>query len=112
VAQNHLPLYKNMQPNQPSFGTGANLLGDTSALRQVMSQSGMDTSVLDQVSGNAPTARPNMAPTQALPTGGAPQPQVTPMTPTPTGLPAGNPEAQIIVRALGARLQGLTKMGQ
>ena len=97
----------------PSFGSGSQLLGDTSALEAAMAESGVPVSALNKVSGSAPTAQPNMAPAQ-LPQANAPQPKPASAgaPAAPTGLPAGNPEAQMIVRALGSRLGGLTKMGQ
>ena len=106
-----------MEPT-PNFGSGGALLGDTTALKQAMAEKGIPTSVLDQVGSNSPTAKPDMAPSQlvspvAPAAGGAgPVPQPAATAPNPTALPAGNPEAQVIVKALGARLAGLTKMGQ
>jgi len=98
-----------MNPQQP----------DLSALRQVMSQQGMNTGILDQnnpsqavPSQGMPTGQPTM------PVGGmqAPQggnmPSATTQAPTGTGLPVGDPEAQIILKSLSSRLTQLGKMGR
>ena len=102
-----------MDNSNLQFGSGGQLLGDLSALKAEMGNQGIDPSILNRVGGNAPTAQPNLAPAQ-LPQASAPQPKAAPApnAPKPTGLPAGNPEAQMIVRALGSRLTGITKMGQ
>ncbi len=95
----------------PQFGSGSNIIGDTSALRQVMQSQGVDPGILNQVSGAAPTAQPNMAKPPLPQGGGAPMPAQQ-ATPQGTGLPMGSPEAQTIVKALGSRLGSLSKMGQ
>ena len=102
----------------PNFGSGSNILGDLGPLKQLMAERGIDSSILNQVSGAAPTSKPNLAPSGNLPQGagipqpipgGAPQPMAS--QPAPQGLPAGNPEAQTIVKALSARLSSLSKTG-
>lgn len=45
----------------PQFGTGTNLLGNTDALKQAMSSRGVDSSILDQVSGSSATFNPQTA---------------------------------------------------
>lgn len=107
--------------------------GDLSALRQVMSQMGMDHGILDQVTPGAPTARPQTM--QTLPTqpgmtapgqgamgqsltGGSPDGMgQAPLTNVgqpqgQLGLPAGDPEAQIILKSLSKRLDTLGKLGR
>lgn len=101
-----------MQPNQQS------MQGDLSALKQVMQQQGMgQAGVLNQ---NNPAA--------SVPTQGQPTPQGSPMpqgaqqapqgisaqqtAPQGQGLPAGDPEAQTILKALSSRLQTLGKLGR
>lgn len=45
----------------PSFGSGSTLLGNTDALTQAMQSRGVDTSVLNQVSGSSATFNPQTA---------------------------------------------------
>ena len=94
-----------------NFGSGAALLGDTSALQQAMNSRGVDSSVLSQVSSASaipPTSTPaslgspnTTATSNAIPqsvggnTGGA--------------VPQG--EAQVILKALTERLKNLSKNG-
>ena len=92
--------------------------GDLSALRQVMEQSGMGGAALNQVTPQAPTAKPNMTPSQPPQGGGMPAPQTAApqsaqqAAPQGAGLPAGDPEAQIILKALSSRLGTLGKLGR
>lgn len=86
--------------------------GDLSALKQVMAQQGMGTGILDQVTAQAPQAAqkpPTPMPLQSA--GGPPQPNMAAQPATaPTGLPEGNPEASMIIKALGSRLSTLGKL--
>lgn len=87
--------------------------GDLSALRQLMTDNGMDAGILAQQSQNSPVAKPNVLPSQAPQGGGLPQPQGA----IPTGteaqpLPQESPEAATIIKALSARLSTLGKMGR
>lgn len=45
----------------PSFGSGSNLLGNTDALAQAMQNRGVDSSVLNQVSGSSASFNPSVA---------------------------------------------------
>lgn len=100
-----------MDQRAPQFGSGSNLLGDTSALQKLMAESGIPANALQQVSGAAPTAQPNMAPQQALggpaPQGMAPAAQAAPSA--PQGLPSGSAEADTIIKALSSRLSSISK---
>lgn len=95
---------------------------DLSALRQVMSQQGMNTGILDQQTSGAPGANPSNIPPQVQPQG-APQfamqapGMAQQAAPQGQGLPVGNPEAEIILKALTTRLAthnklDLAKVGQ
>lgn len=83
---------------------------DLSALRQVMSQQGMNTGILDQQTSGAPGANLANVPPQIPSQGGAPvfaqQAPGMAQQPAPQGqgLPIGNPEAEIILKALTTRL--------
>lgn len=96
--------------------------GNLEALKQVMSQTGMDAGVLDQQMPGSPGAMPNATPTPNLPQGGVPTPMGQPTAPQPMpsaqpsttpqgqGLPIGNPEADIILKALDNRLKTISKL--
>lgn len=82
----------NMQ--NPSFGTGSNLLGNTDALKQAMTSRGVDASVLDQVSGSSASFNPQTAGT-SIP--GSPQPT---SQPTPTQPTVPDNDVSTIIKAL------------
>lgn len=90
------------------FGTGSQLI-DTQAVQEALQSRGrgQSTPQLSQVSGASPTSQ---AITQTpQPQGGLPKPQNM----GTQGMPvqAGNPEAQLIIKALGDRLKTLGNLG-
>lgn len=102
--------------NTGSFN--ANGSGQGGAIADAMSRLGIGQgSVMNQ----NPTS-PNSVPPAQVPSGGQPpmpsqgagQPSMQAMTPTDTstgaGIPAGNPEAQVILRALNQRLSTLSEI--
>lgn len=102
-----------MNPNQPQ-----SMQGDLSALKAVMAQKGINTGILDQAVGGAPTANPANVPSPVSPQGApnlaptAPTPPVQTQVPQGMGLPAGDPEALMITKALAKRQETLGKLGR
>ena len=97
--------------------------GGGSAIADAMARRGMTSgSVLNQVG----TANPNAAETPAVPVVGAGSPSGVPQVPPVqlpapqdqqpqgqnTAVPVGNPEAQIIIRALNQRLGSISKIDE
>lgn len=96
-----------------NFGSGSALLGGTDALSAAMASRGVDTSVLNQVSGASalgqpPVATPLPAQTPALPVA----PSVsTNSSQFASGTNAPSSEAELILKALAGRLSTLSKNG-
>lgn len=109
-----------------SFGSALGP-GAAQALAQSMQSRGVNpTPVLNQVSPGAPTFNPNMQPQQAQPgnpgvmAGMGQPPQGQPMPPQgapqplPPGVggPMGDPENQLIIKALSAKLASNAKIAE
>ena len=83
---------------------------------------GYGSATLNQVTPNSPTAQPNMVPPTVQPQG-SPMPnfsnaspevmnQATTQPQPQAGLPAGDPEASLILKSLSKRLETLGKLGR
>jgi len=88
------------------------------ALKTVMSQqAGTDgAAILNQQTPASPGAIPGTIPPSVQPQGSMQPPQAMPSasapTPSGTGMPVGDPESQIIIKALNSRLSTLSKIDQ
>lgn len=101
------------------FGTGENVLGDTSAITRALERRGLaGTGALDQMSAASPGGQPPTPPSiptgSALPTGvGAAPTGAAALSPEMAAMaPAGNEEAMLIVKALNDRLKAISNAEQ